>query len=62
MKPFTLTAAIFFALGTVWHLLRFLVFHWEIRIGEAMVPVWGSAPAILVAALLSWMLWREAHA
>jgi hypothetical protein len=52
---------IFFALGAVGHLLRFFVFHWEIRVGEVMVSVWGSLPGTLVAGLFSFMLWKEAH-
>ena len=48
-------------LCTVGQLLCFFVFHGEIRVGEVMVPVWGSLPGTLVAALFSFMLWEEAH-
>lgn len=50
------TSGIFFAAGAVAHLVR-LTTGMEIVIGGLVVPVWGSAPGALIAALLAlWMV------
>ena len=50
------TSGIFFAVGAVAHVVR-LVAGIEIIIGGLVVPVWGSFPGALIAALLAvWMV------
>ena len=50
------TSGIFFAAGAVAHVVR-LIMDIEIIIGGLVVPVWGSFPGALIAALLAvWMV------
>ncbi len=58
MKPFTTLAAIVFALLATVHLLRFIQ-SWPVSINGIAIPVWLSAVAFVLTALLSVMLWRE---
>ena len=60
MKPFTTTAAAVFALIALMQLLRFIL-RWQITVSGAIVPVWVSGIAFVIAAGLAVMLWREAH-
>ena len=59
MKPFTLVAIAVFALIAALQLLRFFM-AWEVTVNGFIVPVWGSAVAFVVAAVLAVMLGREA--
>jgi hypothetical protein len=59
MKPFTLTAIVVLAFIAVVHALR-LAAGWPISINGFAVPVWWSAPAVIVFAGLAFLLWREA--
>ncbi|HEY4070176.1 MAG TPA: hypothetical protein VGM04_01295 [Sphingomicrobium sp.] len=59
-KPFTWIAATIFALFALIHIVR-LVTHFQVTLGNHVVPEWVSYVAIVVAALLSWMLCREAR-
>ena len=58
MKPFTSLAILFFALIGLVHLLR-LVMHWTVVVNGMAVPLSASAIALVIAATLSIMLWRE---
>jgi hypothetical protein len=60
MKPFTTIGAVVFALVAVAHLLR-LIFSWAIIIDTLTVPYWVSIVGLLIAAILSIMLFREAR-
>jgi hypothetical protein len=57
-KPFTTIAAILFALIALLQLLRFLL-RWEVTLNGAVVPVWLSGVAFVVAGGLAVMVWRE---
>ena len=59
-KPFTWIAAAIFALVAVVHIIR-LFTHFRVVFGSHEIPQWVSYVAIVVAALLSWMLCREAR-
>lgn len=49
------TSGVIFAAGAIFHLVR-LITGIEIVVSGAVVPVWGSLPGALVAALLAvWM-------
>jgi hypothetical protein len=58
MKPFTAVAVVFFTLIGLAHLLR-LVLGWSVIVNGLVVPMWVSVIALLVTAMLSFMLWRE---
>jgi hypothetical protein len=60
-KPFTTVAVILFALIAVLHVLR-VVYSWEVTIGNINIPMWASVLAAVVAALLAFMVKREADA
>jgi hypothetical protein len=50
------TSGVIFAAGAIFHVVR-LTTGIEIVVGTAVVPVWGSLPGALVAALLAvWMV------
>jgi hypothetical protein len=57
-KPFTLLAAVIFALMGVVHLYR-LVTHFQIIIGSHEIPETASWLAIAVTGVLAVMLYRE---
>ena len=59
-RPFTWIALAIFALMAVIHLYR-LYSHFQIVLGSHVIPMWVSYVAIVVTALLSWMLCREAR-
>jgi len=60
MKPVTTLGAAVFGLVAVAHLLR-LIFNWEIIIAGISIPYWVSVLGLLIATLLSAMLFREAR-
>jgi hypothetical protein len=60
MKPFSSIAALVFALVALLQLLR-LVMGWSVIINGVTIPLWASAIACLVAALLAVTVWREAR-
>ena len=60
MKPFTTIAVIVLSLIALLQLLRFLL-DWEVVVNGAMIPVWVSGIAFVIAAGLAAMLWREAR-
>lgn len=57
-KPFTLIAAILFALAALVHIYR-LFTHFQVIAGSHTIPDWASYVAILVAAIMAWGLYRE---
>jgi hypothetical protein len=57
-RPFTLIAAIIFALMALVHAYR-LVTHFQIIAGSHMLPMWLSIVAIVVTAILAVGLYRE---
>ena len=59
-KPFTLIAAILFGLAALLHLYR-LVTHFQVIIGSHTMSQTLSIVAIVVAAVLSWGLFRESR-
>ena len=58
MKPFTTITVIFLALIAILQLVRF-IFGWEVTLNGAVVPVWLSGIAFVVAGGLAVMVWRE---
>jgi len=60
MKPFSALAAVVFALVALAQLLRLLL-GWSVVVNGISLPLWASAIACGVAALLAVMVWREAH-
>lgn len=60
MKPASLVTAIVLDFVAVAHLLR-LVFHTEVTVGGAVIPMWISAVGLPVAATLSFLVLREAR-
>lgn len=59
-KPFTWIAAVIFALVALVHIVR-LFTHFKVEFGTHVIPMWVSYVAIVIGALLSWMLCREAR-
>jgi hypothetical protein len=59
-KPFTTVAVIAFSLIALLQLLRFIL-RWEVTLNGAVVPVWLSGIAFVVAGALAVMVWRETH-
>jgi hypothetical protein len=59
-RPFTWIAAAIFAIMAIVHIIR-LFTHFQVIVGSHTIPMWCSYVAIVVAAILSWMLCREAR-
>lgn len=59
-RPFTWIASAIFALIALVHLYR-LVTHFQIIVGSHAIPEWVSYVGVLIPAMLSWMLCREAR-
>jgi len=57
-KPFTTITIIVLALIALLQLFRFLL-KWEVTLNGAVVPVWLSGIAFVVAGGLAVMVWRE---
>ena len=60
-RPFTLIAAIIFALMAVVHAYRLLT-HFQIIAGSHTLPMWLSIVAIVVTGILAVGLYRESRA
>lgn len=58
MKPFTLIAVVVLAFIALVHLLR-LFAGWTVVITGFAVPVWWSAPILIIFAGLAFLVWRE---
>jgi len=59
-KPFTWIASAIFAVMALVHVYRILT-NFQIVLGSHVMPIWTSYVGALVAAVLSWMLCREAR-
>ena len=60
MKPFTTIAVVVFAVVALLQLTR-MAMGWEVVVNGWAIPIWASGIALIVAAGLSFMLWREAR-
>jgi hypothetical protein len=60
MKPFTSVAIIVFSLVALVQLLR-VALGWEVTVNGIVIPVWVSIIACAIAAMLAFMLRREAR-
>jgi len=58
VKPFTSIASVVLAFVAAMQLIR-CIQAWPVSINGFSVPVWASAIASVVAALLAVMIWRE---
>jgi hypothetical protein len=59
-RPFTWIASAIFALMAIVHIIRVFT-HFQIIVGSHTIPMWCSYVGIIIPALLSWMLCREAR-
>lgn len=59
-RPFTLIAAIIFAIMALAHLYR-LVTHFQIIAGSHAIPEWASIVAIVITGILAIGLFRESR-
>lgn len=57
-KPFTTIAVVFLSLLALLQLLRLLL-GWEVMVNGVHIPIWASGVAVVIAAGLAAMLWRE---
>jgi hypothetical protein len=57
-RPFTLIAALLFALAALLHLYRIFT-DFQIVAGSHTIPGWASYVALVVAAVMAWGLYRE---
>lgn len=57
-KPFTTIAVIFLSLLALLQLLRVLL-GWVVTVNGVQIPLWVSGAAVVIAAGLAAMLWRE---
>ena len=57
-KPFTLVAVVILSLVSLLQLLRLLL-GWAVTIDGVAIPLWASAIALVVAAGLVALVWRE---
>ena len=60
MKQFTALAAVIFALVALAHLFR-VIRRSVVTISGTEIPMWVSVVAILFAAVMALMLWRESR-
>ncbi len=60
MKPSTLAAIVLLAAVAIAHLLR-LIFAVPVTAADAVIPMWVSAVAVVVAGGAALMLWRDAR-
>ncbi len=59
-RPFTMIAALIFALMAIGHVLR-LVFAIDVVIGSMSVPLGVSIPVVVLAGGLAVLVWRESQ-
>jgi hypothetical protein len=60
VKPFILTAVVVLVLIALVHLVR-LFTGWEVVVNGFVVPVWWSAPILVIFGGLAFLVRREAH-
>ena len=59
-RPFTMIAAIIFAIIALAHLYR-LFTNFQIILGSHMIPMWVSYAGVLIPGILAVMLFRESR-
>ena len=59
-RPFTLIAAILFAVAALLHLYRIFK-HFQIAVGSHTLSDWVSYVALVVALVMAWGLFRESR-
>ena len=59
-RPFTLIAALIFAIIALLHIYR-LFTHFQVVLGNHEIPMTLSYVAIVVAAILAWGLYKESR-
>jgi hypothetical protein len=59
-RPFTLIAALIFAIIALLHIYR-LFTHFQVVLGSHEIPMTLSYVAIVVAAILAWGLYKESR-
>ena len=59
-RPFTMIAAVLFALIAIAHIYR-IATHFQIILGSHPVPLWMSWIGVLVPGVLAVMLYRESR-
>ena len=60
MKPYTAAASVVFTLVAIAQLLRFAL-GWTVLVNGFAIPLWASAVACIIAAILAVMIRREAR-
>jgi uncharacterized membrane protein required for colicin V production len=60
-KPFTTIAAILFAVAALLHLYRAAFSHFRVVFGSHEISQTVSIVAVVVAAIMSWGLYRESR-
>jgi protein-S-isoprenylcysteine O-methyltransferase Ste14 len=59
-KPFTMIAAIVFAIVALLHLYR-LFTHFQVILGSHTIPMWWSYVGLVLPGLLAILLYRESR-
>ena len=59
-RPFTLIAALIFALMALLHVYR-LFTHFQVILGSHTIPMWVSYLGVIVPGVLAIMLYRESR-
>ncbi len=60
MKPGTLLATILLVTVSLAHLLR-VVFGIQVTVAGAIVPMWPSGVAVVVAGVAAWLLFKSSR-
>jgi len=60
MNPGSLFAIVLLAAFALAHLLR-LFYGWQVTIADAVIPMWASGVAFVVAALAAFLLWMASR-
>jgi hypothetical protein len=58
VKPFTTVAVFVFALVALIQALR-VALGWDVTVNGIFIPPWASVIAVVIAATLSFKIWRE---
>ena len=59
-RPFTIVAAVIFAVVALIHLLR-LAYGWAVNVGGGNVPMWASVLGLVISGVLAAGLWWESR-
>ena len=59
-RPFTWIASAIFAIMAIVHIYR-IATNFQLIVGSHSIPMWVSYVGVIVPAVLSWMLCREAR-